>query len=100
MQQKISNNSVIKPKWKKIKLSGSFTDDGASLEGLLGLEVLENFDGIISKRSIKNIPKKEKQRHKKSINKREKNIEPGRFVRPLPAIFDDLNVGANINVFT
>lgn len=49
MSSRNQNNS--KPQWKKVKLSGNLLsmDDGdASLEGLLGLEVLENYDGAIS----------------------------------------------------
>lgn len=34
-----------KPAWSKVKIAGSLvTDDGGGLEGLIGLEVLENYD--------------------------------------------------------
>lgn len=49
MSSRNQNNS--KPQWEKVKLSGkllSMDDGDASLEGLLGLEVLENYDGAIS----------------------------------------------------
>lgn len=41
-------NTKTKLPWKKVKLSGNLLSDdgGASLEGLLGLEVLENYNGI------------------------------------------------------
>lgn len=41
-------------KWKKVKLAGNLLSDegGAGLEGLLGLEVLENYDCKITKQKI------------------------------------------------
>lgn len=40
--------SHVAPSWKKVKLTGNLLSDdgGAGLEGLLGLEILEDFDGI------------------------------------------------------
>lgn len=33
------------PSWSKVKIAGNLvTDDGGGLEGLIGLEVLENYD--------------------------------------------------------
>lgn len=56
------NNSKLQ--WKKVKLSGnllSMDDGGASLEGLLGLEVLENYGGAISITKGKRVKGKNKR---------------------------------------
>lgn len=59
---KKQNNSPVQ--WKKVKLSGnllSMDDGGAGLEGLLGLEVLENYDGAISITKEKRVKEKRKK---------------------------------------
>ncbi|XP_031627076.1 ATP-dependent RNA helicase DDX24 isoform X2 [Contarinia nasturtii] len=127
MKKRILNNTVNRnPQWKKIKLSGNLLSDdgGASLEGLLGLEVLENYDGVISvtkekriktkkenilvkensddsesdnsKRS-KNERKKKKRKLKNVGHKKEKSNEPGSFVRPLPIPVDEHFTSLNGN---
>lgn len=52
----ITKNSLIngEAKWKKVKLAGKLLSDegGAGLEGLLGLEVLENYDCKITKQKF------------------------------------------------
>lgn len=48
---KVNNsNGTGKPQWKKIKLTGNLLSDegGTGLEGLLGLEVLENAGDVVS----------------------------------------------------
>lgn len=110
-EKQIQNKPRNKQHWKKVKLSGNLLSDdgGASLEGLLGLEVLENYDKkSITKekfvkvqkrnnnvkeknsdesdsehpRCSKNERKKKKKLKKKSNkNKTPENNEPGRFVR-------------------
>lgn len=44
----------IEGSWSKVKIAGSLiTNDGGGLEGLVGLEVLENYDkNIISKTKV------------------------------------------------
>lgn len=124
-----SNRNLIgksrnqQPQWKKVKLSGNLLSDdgGIGLEGLLGLEVLENAgqsmsitkekrpkvkrtkvvpdiveenseDSMESKRS-KNERKKKKKLLKKSKKQNAAvNHEPGRFVRPPPDSDHDDNV--------
>lgn len=54
--------ATTKLPWKKVKLSGNLLSDdgGASLEGLLGLEVLENYSGLsITKQKL---PKTKRQK--------------------------------------
>lgn len=42
------------PKWAKVKIAGNLvTDDGGGLEGLIGLEVLEDYNGtVISSKKV------------------------------------------------
>lgn len=110
-------SSVANPQWKKVKLSGnllSMDDGGAGLEGLLGLEILENYGGAISvtkgkhnkgKNSLlfkrennidsddedqlccnKNERKKKKRKTKQAEGKKNTiaHYPPGRFVRRIP----------------
>lgn len=68
------NPNNARPQWKKVKLSGnllSLDDGGASLEGLLGLEVLENYDGAIS--VTKGKPNKGHRIKKSSFNENVNN---------------------------
>lgn len=45
IKAKQNKQSSKKPAWSKVKIAGSLvTDDGGGLEGLIGLEVLENYD--------------------------------------------------------
>lgn len=43
--------------WKKVKIAGNLMSDdgGIGLEGLLGLEVLENFGGPIARQNIRKV---------------------------------------------
>lgn len=52
--------SKSKPSWSKVQIAGKLISDdgGAGLEGLLGLEVLENYNGFLS--VTKEKPKKAK----------------------------------------
>lgn len=53
--QKTQKNGKVKkstktpaPAWSKVKIAGNLvTDDGGGLEGLIGLEVLENYDSSV-----------------------------------------------------
>lgn len=66
-------SSASNPQWKKVKLSGnllSMDDGGAGLEGLLGLEILENYGGAIS------VTKGKHNKGKKTfLFKRENNVD-------------------------
>lgn len=45
LKMKQSKQPSKKPAWSKVKIAGSLvTDDGGGLEGLIGLEVLEDYD--------------------------------------------------------
>lgn len=49
-------NKSVESSWSKVKIAGNLiTNDGGGLEGLIGLEVLENYDkNIISKTKVTN----------------------------------------------
>lgn len=49
--------SVPSTGWKKVKIAGRLLSDdgGTGLEGLLGLEVLENFDAPIRRQKIEKV---------------------------------------------
>lgn len=118
----LKNSKKQPAQWQKVKLTGNLLSDdgGCGLEGLLGLEVLENPQKAIhvtrekrikikeikvpmaednsdeseSERSGKNQRKKKKKLLKKAKEKaaaKKKNNEPGKFVRPLP-MDDDVDV--------
>lgn len=45
IRPKQNKQAAKKPAWSKVKIAGSLvTDDGGGLEGLIGLEILENYD--------------------------------------------------------
>lgn len=108
-----------KLQWKKIKLSGKLLSDDSGLEGLIGLEVLENYDEhlqVTRERRKKCQPIKAKSKKKKAENSDDdgesdqsrksrytekkqktkkrnmrKEKEMGRFVRPiLPDEIEDI----------
>lgn len=52
----VEKKQSIDGSWSKVKIAGNLiTNDGGGLEGLIGLEVLENYDkNIISKAKVTN----------------------------------------------
>lgn len=46
--------AAVSSEWKKVKLAGKLitNDGGAGLEGLLGVEVLENYNGSITRQKL------------------------------------------------
>lgn len=49
--------------WKKVKIAGRLMSDdgGAGLEGLLGVEVLENFDAPIKRQKFEKVRRAKRQ---------------------------------------
>ncbi|XP_055310394.1 ATP-dependent RNA helicase DDX24 [Sitodiplosis mosellana] len=65
------NQTSANPQWKKVKLSGnllSMDDGGAGLEGLLGLEILENYGDTITVTKGKQVRRKKTSSVKKENN--------------------------------
>ena len=53
-KKSINSKESTKNKWSKVKIAGNLvTNDGGGLEGLIGLEVMENYDkSIITKAKV------------------------------------------------
>lgn len=67
-KEKMPSKKVSHPQWKEVKLSGNLiTDDSVgTLEGLVGLEVLEDYDGRLVTTTKPSKKKKQKQDKRKS----------------------------------
>lgn len=103
----IGSESIKPPQWKKVKLSGNLLSDdgGLGLEGLLGLEVLENANSVgVTKQKFVKVKKekfqikedsfedsdsdsercsKNEKKKKKKVSKKKNeklNSTPGKFV--------------------
>lgn len=111
-QKKVIDKSAKSAAWQKVKLTGNLVSDdgGFGLEGLIGLEVLEDAGAVsVTKQKLakvkKNAPKfehsddsdsdhaKNSKNRKKKLKKLKKKAKqtteddsaPGKFVRPLYA---------------
>ncbi|XP_055372433.1 ATP-dependent RNA helicase DDX24 [Condylostylus longicornis] len=69
--KKLNGESKINKSWKKVKIKGNvFSEEGCGLEGLIGLEVMEDYDtGLIAKAKKKSSPWKEQSKQKKGKRK-------------------------------
>ncbi|XP_023304092.2 ATP-dependent RNA helicase DDX24 [Lucilia cuprina] len=64
-------------KWEKVKIKGSvITEDGVGLEGLIGLEVLEDYDNNLIGTAKPKLSRKEKRMERKKGSKKAK-VEVG-----------------------
>ncbi|XP_055920593.1 ATP-dependent RNA helicase DDX24 [Eupeodes corollae] len=73
----ISTKSFDNHVWEKVKIKGNvISDDGGGFEGLIGLEVLENYDKVLVEKGKKNkrLSKKEKKQLKTETSNRKRKL--------------------------